>query len=34
MTPTWGYGGQVFVRQRDPLPLTILSMTIEVAMGG
>jgi hypothetical protein len=34
MTPTWSYGGQVFVRQRDPLPLTILGMTIEVAMGG
>ena len=32
--PTWSDGGQVFVRQKDPLPLTIVSMTAEVAIGG
>jgi len=34
ITPSWSDGGQVFVRQSDPLPLTIVSMTLEVAMGG
>ena len=27
-------GGQVFVRQVDPLPLTIAGLTLEVAVGG
>lgn len=31
--PAWGQGGQVFVRQADPLPLTLVSMTMEVAIG-
>ncbi|WP_039761148.1 hypothetical protein [Bartonella queenslandensis] len=30
----WGDSGQVFVRQKDPLPLTIVSMTLEVSIGG
>lgn len=30
----WGRSGQVFVRQSDPLPLTITSMTVEAAIGG
>lgn len=31
--PSWGDSGQVYVRQSDPLPLTIASLTLEVAMG-
>ncbi len=34
ITPTWAQGGQVFIRQTDPLPLTLVSMTMEVAIGG
>lgn len=34
LTPSWADSGQVFVRQSDPLPLTIVSMTAEVALGG
>jgi hypothetical protein len=33
ITPTWDQGGQVFIRQADPLPLTLVSMTMEVAIG-
>jgi hypothetical protein len=29
----WNDSGQVYVRQRDPLPLTIVSITSEVAIG-
>jgi hypothetical protein len=34
LSPSWGYDGQVCLRQIDPLPLTVSSMTIEVAIGG
>ena len=34
VTPTWQDNGQLFVRQTDPLPLTIVGVTIEVAIGG
>lgn len=34
LTPSWGDGGEIFVKQRDPLPLTIVGMTLEVAIGG
>lgn len=34
LTPSWAYSGQIFVRQSDPLPLTVVSMTAEVALGG
>lgn len=34
LTPSWGDSGQVYVRQLDPLPLTIVSLTLEVAIGG
>jgi hypothetical protein len=34
LTPSWAAGGQVYVRQSDPLPLTVVSLTVEVAMGG
>lgn len=32
--PSWNTDGGVCVRQLEPLPLTILSMTLEVATGG
>lgn len=34
LPPTWTDAGQVYVRQEDPLPLTILGITLEVALGG
>ena len=34
VTPTWQDNGQIFIRQTDPLPLTIVGVTIEVAVGG
>jgi hypothetical protein len=34
LTPSWLDSGQVFIRQQDPLPLTIVGMTLEVAIGG
>lgn len=33
ISPQWNNSGQVFVRQADPLPLTVVSMTLEVAIG-
>lgn len=32
--PSWGTDGAVCLRQTEPLPLTVLSMTLEVAIGG
>jgi len=34
LTPSWAESGQVFIRQYDPLPLTLVSLTLEVALGG
>lgn len=34
ITPSWNTDGAVCVRQDAPLPLTVLSMTFEVAVGG
>lgn len=34
LTPSWADSGQVYIRQRDPLPLTIVSLTLEIAIGG
>jgi hypothetical protein len=34
IAPSWGDSGQVFVRQVDPLPLTVASMVLEIAIGG
>lgn len=34
LTPTWADSGQIYVRQSDPLPLTVVSMTVEVSLGG
>lgn len=31
--PTWGDGAQIIVRQSDPLPITLVSMSMEVAIG-
>ena len=34
MVPQWNDNGQVFIRQENPLPLTVVSMTAEIAIGG
>lgn len=34
LEPSWQSGGQIFVRQSDPLPLTLVSMTIDATIGG
>lgn len=34
LTPGWGDGGQIYIRQVDPLPLTVVNLTLEVALGG
>lgn len=34
LSPAWEDSGQVFIRQSDPLPLTVVALTIEVALGG
>lgn len=34
LTPSWADSGQIFLRQYDPLPLTVVSLTAEVALGG
>lgn len=33
-TPSWTDSGQVYIRQVDPLPLTVVGLTLEVAIGG
>jgi hypothetical protein len=33
ITPTWAQGGQIYIRQADPLPLTIVGITIEAVVG-
>jgi hypothetical protein len=32
--PSWNEDGQVYIRQADPLPLTVSGLTIEVSLGG
>jgi hypothetical protein len=34
MSPGWDDDGSVFIRQSDPLPLIVASMTIEASIGG
>jgi hypothetical protein len=34
VSPSWGDSGQVVIRQSDPLPITIMSMSLEVSVGG
>lgn len=33
ITPSWNTNGQICVVQNDPLPITVLSMTVDVALG-
>lgn len=33
-TPAWQEGGQTLIRQQNPLPLTVVGLTLEVAIGG
>ena len=32
--PRWGNSGEVAVQQLDPLPVTVVSLTLEVSVGG
>lgn len=32
-TPSWTDSGQVFIRQSDPLPLTVVALTLELSVG-
>jgi hypothetical protein len=32
--PNWAYGGQTCIRQSDPLPLTVVGVSLEVSVGG
>lgn len=34
LTPSWADSGSVYIRQSDPLPLTIVALTLEVSLGG
>jgi hypothetical protein len=34
LDPKWQHNGQVIIRQDDPLPLTVASLTLEAAVGG
>lgn len=34
LTPSWADSGWVYIRQNDPLPLTVVSLTLEVSIGG
>lgn len=33
LRPGWSDSGQIYVRQYDPLPLTVVNMTLEIALG-
>jgi hypothetical protein len=33
LTPQWTHNGQIAIRHTDPLPLTVVSLTLEVALG-
>lgn len=34
LSPGWDDDGQVFIRQSDPLPLTVVSLSLEISLGG
>jgi len=34
LSPSWNDEGQIFLRQNNPLPLTVVSITAEMAIGG
>jgi tRNA-binding EMAP/Myf-like protein len=33
LVPSWNDNGQILIRQKDPLPLTIIDLTLEVVFG-
>lgn len=34
VSPTWGFEGHICVKQTDPVPMVLLSMTLDVEIGG
>ena len=34
LTPSWTASGQIYIRQTNPLPLSVVGLTLEVAVGG
>jgi hypothetical protein len=34
LTPSWTTSGQIWIRQTNPLPLSVVGLTLEVAVGG
>ena len=34
LKPSWNDSGQVYIRQANPLPISVLAVTLEVAVGG
>jgi hypothetical protein len=34
LSPSWADSGAVYIRQEDPLPLTVAALTLEVSIGG
>lgn len=34
LSPSWQEGGQIIIRQPNPLPLTVVGLTLEVSIGG
>jgi len=34
ITPSWAASGQIYIRQSDPLPLSVIGLTLEVVLGG
>lgn len=34
LTPSWASSGQIYIRQSDPLPLSVIGLTLEVVLGG
>jgi hypothetical protein len=34
VSPSWADGAPVVIRQEDPLPLTVVNITAEIAIGG
>jgi hypothetical protein len=33
LSPSWGDSGSIYIRQASPLPLTLVSLTLEIALG-
>jgi len=34
IAPSWGADGQIVIRHTDPLPLTVVSLVMEISLGG